>query len=1068
MPYSDGKLIRYSGSSWTASSSEDFFFKAYFDTPVTPTYVEVDADFASGTYRGAIVDDSGQMTTDAKFLVAMLVDDTVSMSWSDPSTLSYSLKDTLPTFISDIFDRTATVTLPGASSPYSVSYLDFWIYSSTEINRSSGYTNSATDISTFSTSLFQRGLTSTLLGTAPLVINGLNYQSVLDAFIKPNDDLNNATRVNELVLYLQEIGCLRLNDIIAYWESLPPVTRSAWGDVSGGNQTADTICFYNDVSEFVVSRWANSFTPMAMIIADGDNSSPDSVGQSVQAAQGAWNDTGAPVFTFGIGSSHKETYLRTMSSESFGRHFHIASGNDWDDAKTSLLHNGTNSLFAATWSKTFDYDDPTWISQIDAVYSPSTPSINGKTCIVQARWSFDRLNFTPWATIETAVPFIIKEEILVLEYKITLKDGWTGSAPDKPFITSLTHTVVSPSIQYLFTPSQPINGMMFETLLTATQFLPETARATWGICRGESTDFADFSPVHTTRKSALPNRQQGVLFTKEVVVDRLPTRTDSEGKQYYVYTDTTYATIKTWATTDVVKVYQQIGSGLEVVVPPTAYIYNNNLGLITFSTSQSGTTIRVTITTPPGLYATRGETTSTLDYKTYYLSNGRWPHDASIVVLINQEIFRGGYWSSPDDGTITFHKERELTDTVSVFVEHSGVYKVGVEIRNFDPTVDSFGNAIPLDIKNFTLFYSVLDNPQLIGEYENTTAPYATDVKLLPIHLDSVGSVINPTIYERLTVGYTFNSNEGASENGTQIKWWRYRSGQSTVGQTTQTYNGQTYILLTDYNNRVTEKKSDVGTGSVFGNADKIFVEVIPSDGYKIGSKVASQVVTLDNDEPPYILSLKKPVTTNTSSPVIAPPVTAPTVSASSSTTSNFAAGTYKVAYSFTNNSGETVISNLATIVITAGQSIVVSPIVLTTNATGVNYYVSLVPGSSIVYLSQSNSGGINTTLSEMSEAVFISSPSLSVDSITGLASASIKDELTARYTYRNPGNVDNTPDETLIEWYLQDNPNVVKFVGKTVPANSTKKNEVYIFKATPYNGVRYGVPVWSSTILMT
>jgi ABC-type glycerol-3-phosphate transport system substrate-binding protein len=50
----------------------------------------------------------------------------------------------------------------------------------------------------------------------------------------------------------------------------------------------------------------------------------------------------------------------------------------------------------------------------------------------------------------------------------------------------------------------------------------------------------------------------------------------------------------------------------------------------------------------------------------------------------------------------------------------------------------------------------------------------------------------------------------------------------------------------------------------------------------------------------------------------------------------------------------------------------------------------------------------------------------------------------------------------------LQDNPNVVKFVGKTVPANSTKKNEVYIFKATPYNGVRYGVPVWSSTILMT
>ena len=103
MPYSDGKLIRYSGTNWTASSSEDFFFKAYFDTPVTPTYTEVDADFASGSYRGAIIDDNGKITTDAKFLVAMLVDDTASMSWSDPSTLSYSLKDALPIFISDIF-----------------------------------------------------------------------------------------------------------------------------------------------------------------------------------------------------------------------------------------------------------------------------------------------------------------------------------------------------------------------------------------------------------------------------------------------------------------------------------------------------------------------------------------------------------------------------------------------------------------------------------------------------------------------------------------------------------------------------------------------------------------------------------------------------------------------------------------------------------------------------------------------------------------------------------------------------------------------------------------------------
>ena len=120
------------------------------------------------------------------------------------------------------------------------------------------------------------------------------------------------------------------------------------------------------------------------------------------------------------------------------------------------------------------------------------------------------------------------------------------------------------------------------------------------------------------------------------------------------------------------------------------------------------------------------------------------------------------------------------------------------------------------------------------------------------------------------------------------------------------------------------------------------------------------------------------------------------------------------------------------------------------------------------VFLAQTNTGGVDTIISEMKETVYVSSPNLIKNATTGLSSAPVTDELTAVYTFRNPDNADNVPDETIVEWYLKDNPAAVIFTGKTIAANSTTKGQVYIFKATPFNGVRYGTPVWSSSVLMT
>ena len=139
-------------------------------------------------------------------------------------------------------------------------------------------------------------------------MSGLNYQSVNDAIIKENEKLNNITRVNDLVNYLTSINCLRLSDIISYWNSLPVGTRSLWGDPAEGNFLPENICNYTDVSDYLVTRWSKSFIPLGMIVADGDNISSNSSSVTIQAANSAWADNGAPVLTFGLGASHNEKY----------------------------------------------------------------------------------------------------------------------------------------------------------------------------------------------------------------------------------------------------------------------------------------------------------------------------------------------------------------------------------------------------------------------------------------------------------------------------------------------------------------------------------------------------------------------------------------------------------------------------------------------------------------------------------------------------------------------------------------------------------------------------------------
>lgn len=158
-----------------------------------------------------------------------------------------------------------------------------------------------------------------------------------------------------------------------------------------------------------------------------------------------------------------------------------------------------------------------------------------------------------------------------------------------------------------------------------------------------------------------------------------------------------------------------------------------------------------------------------------------------------------------------------------------------------------------------------------------------------------------------------------------------------------------------------------------------VYIQPAASTGLRGAEFVANMQIAADNQGSPgtyaasggnclvYTGALapsKASPASNTSSPAITNPASAPTVSAVAGST-NLAAGVYKVAYSFTNNAGETLVSPTATITINAGQAIRVTAIALTTNATGINYYLTPIAGRNELYKAASNSGGANIDLSQ-------------------------------------------------------------------------------------------------------
>lgn len=846
--YNNGYML-YGGASvnWlqdTTNPQTDFFFKIYELNNPQATYTTVMADFTTNTTRGLVVNDSGYLTTDFKIMAACVLDDSQSASWSDTQygiNNQYGRAIGLENILVNLWNYTASIV---DGEKYYPSYADIWIYDNDSIERTNGYINDISVINTAVNALHTDGLLSDIFGTSMIAISGLSPQSIISAVFNYTDIISTNNKVQQIVDDLNNKGILKLNNIIAYDESISSTQNPSTWDQQVSTIGAQSINSFDSngnvnnsgVAWYVVNQWANTFTPIVLILGDGDNSNTENTAINVAvAAQSAYND-GCPIYTFGLGTSHNEINLRTISDSTGGKHFDVSSPEtDWPNIALSFLHGGKNNLFVGTWEQDYDFDDLTWVDNIKVVFT--LPYVNNGDipyiCTVEYRFTTDRTIWTSWKSIplfNSNVPQIIQENIYALQLRITLGDGWdiTNKVPLKPIINSLTYDWVVPGIQYRYTnPQITNNGIVSQYILSASANIPKTSEVQWGIARGNSTDFADYELVLNGYKNILPNRQSSILFTTPPppVISNNVVNTNGDTKTYNVL-DNNNNPIK-WLTTNVVQV-EQISNLFPngQTFNPNTYKADGNSSVIVFNDQlPNNISLRVTIYTPSVQQNLIGETTTTLDRRTYYLINGRWPFDAQVVVLVNSNIVRGGYFLSNENGTVTFKRELDVNDVVTVYVQHSNIYRVGVQVKDY-----SIDNTVTFD--NFGLFYSLQQNSNILALSRSGLNPPTIAQGTLAIKPSSPTYLVADT--SRMWIQYKFVGYNNSPESGSSTIWKK---------------NGTEIVA---YRNRFTEPLNDVATHK-FIQGDVITVSVQPNDGLLAGNFVNSHSVVIKSKTTPIV-----------------------------------------------------------------------------------------------------------------------------------------------------------------------------------------------------------------------
>ena len=515
---------------------------------------------------------------------------------------------------------------------------------------------------------------------------------------------------------------------------------------------------------FALTQYSYSFKPLIIVTSDGnDNSQATALGVN-SSLKVAWTGTGTQVLVVEPSQSGNENDLRVMIENTDSKLFKYTTYPE-NQLKNVLFEEDSLNLFTSEWFRNFDYDSPTFISYIFA--STSTPGNSLAT--VSFSWSADRINFSNFITLDSDTRYYLNQKVLSIYYKVNFIEDYASNQRVLPAVTKLYHVVITPALQTYLSYPQSVTGQVFETLANASFTNSDLVNITPIVGRTSSTDTSYYNQVQLNRNSALPNLQTSYRIIPAVTVSGLkllPLVNDITNLGYYVVDSS--GNLYTWTIDDTFKLFVS-GNQIPPSPPGNSYTTVPESGIVYINANLYNLidgvyvyeSYSVTIDYIERRESIIGQPTITYDLKTYYFRNGRVPTDSQVVILVNQEIYKGNYVISAYDGTVTFAKTLNSTDYVTAFVKFADEFRAGLQIETYSP------NPLSLQSYNFT-YTSIPDLPTYTESY-NYAKPILIGSPLL--------SPSFPNLDQQLTLSYNYFDDSAAPENNSEITWWRQRTG---------------------------------------------------------------------------------------------------------------------------------------------------------------------------------------------------------------------------------------------------------------------------------------------------
>ena len=582
---------------------------------------------------------------------------------------------------------------------------------------------------------------------------------------------------------------------------------------------------------------SSAYIPLTFIVSDADNNTTVSLKSIEDNINYSWNNRGTKLVAFGVDDKTNTGSLRQLVQNTDGLYFD-ASSSYWAGITTSLLHGGANTLFTGSWTNQVEFDTPKFIKSITTAYTVSTGQSVDSSCTVKYKYSSDKKNFTDWTTLTSTST--LNKEITNLSFQIDMTEGWNNatSLPVSPYVSQLYYTEVSPAVNYFFTTALTSTDDIFEYILSTDYSDTDKAKLTWGICKGNSTNWNDYEELIKNKNGIISSRQRSYKYTNALFYDKLISiKSVNNNFTYFVYNDNARFT---WLLSDTIEVYLNSS-----IVASNLYTIDNVNGTITFRQEvPTGNIVQVSISRIGSRYEAYGEGTVSTDYKNYHAINGRWSEDSKVVVLVNNEIIRGGYKLDRYDGKIIFDTNKFSSDIVTIFILQGSTYRLGLKVETYSSTAST--------TYNFEFTNNTVPNSNVYSHYLNTNIPSLKAESLVlnsDVSYASVGSTKQIASSSRMYVDYNYISEN--QQYKPRTRWYRTRisGGGTTTLELDSTPN---------YRNRLVQRKADLSAANSYFNVnDQVYVILEPNDNFDYGIAYTSQPIIIKSLSAPYVYDVQ-------------------------------------------------------------------------------------------------------------------------------------------------------------------------------------------------------------------